>query len=152
MDALVNTPIVNRIGIAALLLGLVSFGCSPKVTGSQHQSREAGGVLVAVSVRPGLPQDSETAVNATGAQVGDNTLTVELRDDKTNAPIGDANVTAAPASDLVGQQRGESGRSQGNGIYLVPIRFGVPDKYTVIVTIDRPGRSETSAQFSITAN
>ena len=138
--------------VALLAACLIGSGCSDRVTGPQRQVRDEDGMLIAVSIRPGLPQDAGSASPDGGAQVGDDTLTVELHDDKTNAPIGDANVSAAPSNDLVGQQQAESGRAQGNGIYLVPIRFGVPDTYTILVTVDRTARSEASAQFQITAN
>jgi hypothetical protein len=143
-----------RIGFAAALAiaCLMLAGCSSRVTGPQRQVRDVGGMLIEVSVRPGLPQDSASAATSTGAQVGDDTLVITLHDEKSNAVIPDANVSAAPSTSLVGSQRAESGRSQGNGVYLVPIRFAVPDTYTILVTVDRPAKSETSAQFTITAN
>jgi hypothetical protein len=102
-------------------------------------------------MRPGLPQDIGNDTQNGGAQVGDNTLIVELHDDKTNAPIPDANVSASASTSLVGDQRPESGRAQGNGVYYVPVRFGVPDTYTVTVTVDRTARQETTSQFQFMA-
>jgi len=137
--------------VVIILACLLAAGCSSKTAGPQEQTRDVGGMLVQVSVRPGLPQDESSAAPDAGAQVGDNTLIVTLHDDRSNAVIPDANVSAAPSTTLVDDQRAESGRSQGNGVYFVPIRFAVPDTYTVLVTVDRTGKSESSAQFAITA-
>jgi hypothetical protein len=140
------------IAVCIFLACVMASGCSSRVTGPQTQTRDVDGMLVQAAIRPGLPQDAAAAASGADAQTGDNTLTVTLRDDKTNAVIPDANVSAAPTNTLVGQQRTESGRSQGNGVYLVPIRFAVADTYTVLVTIDRTAKPESSAQFLFTAN
>jgi hypothetical protein len=138
--------------VAILTACFILAGCSSRVNGPQTQVRDVDGMLIQVSVRPGLPQDAGSTDPNAGAQVGDNTLTVTLQDDKTNAVIPDANVSAAPSTSLVDRQMAESGRSQGNGVYLVPIRFAVPDTYTVVVTVDRTAKFESEAQFTITAN
>ena len=129
--------------LSAILYGAIALalaGCSSKVTGPQTQSATGQTVAITVSVRPGLPQDSGYATANASAQTGDNTLIVNIHDLNTNAPIADANVTAAPSSSLIDQQATESGRSQGNGVYWVPIRFGVPDDYKVEVDVQRPGQ------------
>jgi hypothetical protein len=127
------------------------FGCSGHATGDQHQVQDVDGMTIAVSARPGLPQDQGADDSSGAAQTGDNTLIVELRDDRSGAPIPDANLSAAPSTDLTGVQGAQSGRSQGNGVYFVPIRFAVPDTYQVTVLIDRTGHPESSAIFHITA-
>ncbi len=136
--------------LIAALCTLFVAGCSSQPTGPQRQVRDTDGMVVELSVRPGLPQDQGQS-SAGGAIAGDNTLIVKLSNDHNSAPITDANVSAAPSNTLVGSQRPESGRAQGNGVYFVPIRFGVPDTYAVTVTIDRTGRPEAEAHFKIMA-
>ncbi len=127
---------------------LIACGCSRKTSGPQHQMRDVDGMIVQVSVRQGLPQD---ASGMPGAIAGDNTLIVTLTDDKTNVPIN-ATVSAAASTTLVGEQRPESGRAQGNGVYFVPIRFGVPDTYDIDVSVQRTGMPQSDATFKITAD
>jgi hypothetical protein len=138
--------------VSAILMIAVN-GCSSKVAGPQKQVSVVNGIAIEASIRPGLPQDSGSDSPTDSAQTGDNTLVVQLRDSDNNDPITDANITAAPSTDLVGDQRAESGRAQGNGLYYVPIRFGVPDDYKVIVTVQRPGqKNPTTALFHFSVN
>jgi hypothetical protein len=150
MQIVRQTRIVIFVNLAATL---IIAGCSDKVAGPQRQIQIVQGVTIAASIRPGLPQDSSSASTNDAAQTGDNTLIVQLNDATSNAPIPDANVTAAPSTDLINMQGTESGRSQGNGIYYIPIRFGVPDKYMVTVNVQRTGqRFPITTQFHFAVN
>ncbi len=141
-----NRPIVLWLIALSVMISLSS--CSSKVTGPQSQTQSVGGVDIKVSIRPGLPQDMGNA-----AETGDNTLIVQLSDSNSNKPIPDANVTAAPKTSLITSQADQSGRSQGNGLYYVPIRFGVPDNYAVNLNVQRPGqRYPLTAVFHFTVN
>ena len=153
MKPSMQTSRAQFVAAFALLTGLLALGgCAKRPSAPQRQMREEDGMVVSLTARPGLPQDTGSATSGSGAQTGDNTLIVTLVDNRTGAPIPDANVSAYASTQLTGQQRAESGRAQGNGLYLIPIRFGVPDTYKVIVDVQRPGRKfPTTLQFDVTA-
>ena len=70
---------------------------------------------------------------------GDNTFVVTLHNSATNAPIGNANITAIPemlSPHLPGAP--VSGRAQGNGVYFIPVRLGVATRYSLLLHIQRP--------------
>lgn len=86
------------------------------------------------------------------AHTGDNTLSVTLADAASGAPVGNANITATPEM-LSPRMAGASttGRSQGNGLYTIPVRLGVASRYKVALKIERPGRAVAEASFIVEA-
>lgn len=104
-----------------------------------------------------LPRQTagDTAITLTSgaaAHTGDNTLSVTLADAATGALVGNANITATPEM-LSPRMAGASttGRSQGNGLYTIPIRLGVASRYSVALKIERPGKAAAEASFVIEA-
>lgn len=86
------------------------------------------------------------------AHTGDNTLSVTLADAASGAPVGNANITATPEM-LSPRMAGASttGRSQGNGLYTIPVRLGVASRYKVVLKIERPGKAAAEASFVVEA-
>ena len=84
--------------------------------------------------------------------VGDNMFSVTLADAGTNAPTGNANITATPEM-LAPRGSGSpsSGRAQGNGSYLVPVRLGIATRYDIALHIERPGKPAADVSFPIDA-
>ncbi|HEX5323621.1 MAG TPA: FixH family protein [Capsulimonadaceae bacterium] len=120
------------------LAGLLS-GCSAKVGPSSPVAQNAGGLHIQFATDPNPPR------------VGDNTLIVTLTDSKTNAPVVNANVTGAAYNKVAGGGDQETGRSQGNGVYNVPIKLPTPDQYTANITVEQIGKPDVSAKFPLSA-
>lgn len=105
-----------------------------------------------------LPQQiaGSTTVTLTSgslAHTGDNTLTLTLADAATGAPVGNANITATPEM-LSPRLPGASttGRSQGNGLYTIPVRLGVASRYSIALKIERPGKAAAGVSFPVEAS
>ena len=121
---------------------LLLAGCGPKAAAPLAASAAAqtnGEYSASLSVPPALG-------------TGDQTLTFSLTEAKDGLPVGDANVSASavmlsprlPAAAV-------SGRAQGNGMYQLPLRFGVATLYSVQVTVRRPGHTDAQFSFPVTA-
>lgn len=120
----------------------------------------AAGVLAGCShttppAPPPRQATGDTAVTLNSGSVahtGDNTLSVTLADTATGAPVGNANITATPEM-LSPRTAGASttGRSQGNGLYTIPVRLGVASGYSIELKIERPGRAAATASFVVEA-
>ena len=82
---------------------------------------------------------------------GDNVFTFTVTDSGTGQPVVNANVTAGTFNKLTGGGDRQAGRSQGNGIYEVPIKFGIPDTYELDVTVQRTGQPDAQARFTVEA-
>jgi len=124
-----------------LLLGVVftASGCSRPSAPAAPASQTVGGLTITLSASP-------------AAHTGDNTFVVTLRDAANQAPVGNANVSAAPemlSPRLPGTNT--SGRAQGNGTYTVPIRLGVATRYDVALHVERPGHPAADASFPVEA-
>lgn len=93
-----------------------------------------------------------TLTSGSLAHTGDNTLTVTLADSATGAPVGNANITATPEM-LSPRLPGASttGRSQGGGLYNIPVRLGVASRYTIALKIERPGKTAAEVSFPVEA-
>jgi len=84
--------------------------------------------------------------------VGDNTFSVTLADAVTHAPVGNANITANPEMlSHNGTGSPSSGRSQGNGLYQVPIRLGIATRYDINLHIERPSTPAADVSFPVEA-
>lgn len=84
--------------------------------------------------------------------VGDNSFQVSVADAQSSAPIGNANITVDPQMlSQNGTGTKTSGRSQGNGVYLVPVRLGVATRYDISLHIERPGKPATDVSFPVEA-
>ena len=82
--------------------------------------------------------------------VGDNTFRVTVADAQT--PVGNANITADPQMlSQNGTGTKTSGRSQGNGVYQIPVRLGIATRYDLSLHIERPGKPATDVSFPIEA-
>jgi len=127
------------IAIGALLAIFAAAGCSPKPEATGPQAADIGGLHIVLAADP------------SPVRVGDNTLIVTVIDSSTNKPVVDANVTVSTYNQLAGGGDQETGRSQGNGVYNVPIRLAIMDMYKTTVTIQRVGKPDVSAQFTLNA-
>lgn len=84
--------------------------------------------------------------------VGDNSFSVTLADAVTHAPVGNANITANPEMlSHSGTGGASSGRSQGNGLYLIPVRLGIATRYDINLHIERPGTPAAEVAFPVEA-
>ena len=93
-----------------------------------------------------------TLTAALPPHAGDNSFTVTLADSATYAPIGNANITANPEMlSQNGTGSPSSGRSQGNGLYLIPIRLGIATRYDIALHIERPGKPAADVSFPVEA-
>jgi hypothetical protein len=125
---------------ALLALVLVS-GCNrPAPTPAKPSAQTAGGMTITLTTLPSPPHS------------GDDTLVVTLNDAQTNMPVGNANVTAT-ATMLAPRTSGAavSGRSQGNGVYNVPVQLGIATRYEVKLHIERTGQPPVDVLFPIEA-
>jgi hypothetical protein len=83
---------------------------------------------------------------------GDNMFSVTLADAVTQAPVGNANITANPEMlSHTGTGSPSSGRAQGNGLYLVPVRLGIATRYDISLHIERPGKPVADVSFPVDA-
>ena len=84
--------------------------------------------------------------------VGDNTFRVTVADAETQAPVGNANITADPQMlSQNGTGTKTSGRSQGNGVYLIPVRLGIATRYDISLHIEHPGKPAADVSFPVEA-
>ena len=123
----------------SLALALALAGCSRSAAPSVPLPLTAGSTTV-------------TLTSGSLAHTGDNTLTVTLADAATGAPVGNANITATPEM-LSPRLPGASttGRSQGNGLYTIPVRLGVASRYNIVLKIERPGKAAAEVSFPVEA-
>lgn len=112
-------------------------GCSPKPRASGPVSQDSGGLRIVFATDP------------SPLRTGDDTLIVTLTDESTNRPVVDANVTITAFNQLVGGGDTETGRSQGNGVYNVPIKLPIADQYMATVTVQRLGKPDVSVKFPL---
>jgi hypothetical protein len=120
--------------LAALL-----SGCSSEGTKVGVKAAESNGVRIEMTTSPDP------------MQAGDNVVMIHLTDMSSGQPVVDANVTISAFNELAGGGDRESGRSQGNGDYNVPIKLGIPDKYNLDIEVQRPGEQDSDATFTINA-
>ena len=94
-----------------------------------------------------------TLTSTLSPHTGDNTLTVRVVDAKTQAPVGNANLTASPEM-LSPRTPGAvtSGRAQGDGVYTIPVRLAIPSRYDIDLKIERPGQPPASVTFPVEAS
>ncbi len=130
-----------RSPIPFVLLTLVFVsGCARTAAPTASSEQTVAGMKVALATSPSPPHS------------GDDTLIVTLADAGTNAPIGNANVTAT-ATMLAPRTSGAqvSGRSQGNGVYNVPVQLGIATRYQIKLHIERTGQPAVDVLFPIEA-
>lgn len=122
-----------------LALAGILTGCGHPAAPAPPPSRTVSGLVV-------------TLTAGADAHVGDNTFSVTLMDSETRAPVGNANITAKPqmlAPQMPGV--GTSGRAQGNGLYLIPVRLAVATRYDLSLSVERPGRPAAQVSFPVEA-
>ena len=86
--------------------------------------------------------------------VGDNSFRVTVADTASPvpAPVGNANITVDPEMlSHIGTGTKTSGRSQGNGMYALPVRLGIATRYAISLHIERPGKPAADVSFPIEA-
>ncbi len=84
--------------------------------------------------------------------VGDNSFQVTVADARTQAPVGNANITADPQMlSQIGTGTKTSGRSQGNGVYSLPVRLGIATRYDISLHIERPIKPAADVSFPVEA-
>ena len=117
---------------------LFAAGCSkPAAPSAQHKT--VGDLVISFTANP-------------PPHVGDNSFQVTVADAASSAPVGNANITVDPEMlSHPGTGTKTSGRSQGNGVYLLPVRLGIATRYDVSLHIERPGKPATDASFPIEA-
>lgn len=117
---------------------LVLSGCSRPAIPPPSPSQTSGGMTVTLM--------------DTAPHTGDNTLVVTLADASTHLPVGNANITAT-ANMLSPSLPGPavSGRAQGNGVYNVPVRFGIATRYRIVLHIERTGHAPADVSFPLEA-
>lgn len=123
-----------------LLLGLLMAGCSHPAAPPPPLTRTDGGVLV-------------TLTSTRTPHTGDNTLTVRVVDARTQAPVGNANLTVTPqmlAPNLPGAAT--SGRAQGDGVYTIPVRLAIASRYDIDLKVERPGQPPARVTFPVEAS
>jgi hypothetical protein len=120
------------------LTALLLAGCSkPAPPPTAHKTIGDLSVTLTASVPP---------------HVGDNTFSVTLADAVTHLPIGSANITANPEMlSHSGTGSPSSGRSEGNGLYQIPIRLGIATRYDINLHIERTGSPAADVSFPIEA-
>ena len=121
-----------------VVLGLLLPGCAHPHTAPASAQQTLGGMVV--------------TLNSNSPHTGDNTITITVTDANTKSPVGNANITATAemiSPRLPGTQ--VSGRAQGNGLYSIPVRFGVATRYHLTLHIQRPGQSSVTVVFPIDA-
>lgn len=126
-----------RIWIFALAGTLA--GCSRTPVPAVPSSQTVAGMVITLTTAP--PPHS-----------GDNTFGLTLADARTQAPIGNANITVTPemlSPRLPGAPT--SGRAQGMGGYSLPVRLGVATRYNIVLEIERPGRTKAEVIFPVEA-
>jgi hypothetical protein len=111
---------------------------------------------VRTPILPPATQQTNAGVNvaltSTSPHTGDNTISIMVTDANTKSPVGNANVTAT--AEMVSPRlpgTPVSGRAQGNGLYNIPVRFGVATRYNLTLHIQRPGQPTATVVFPIEA-
>jgi hypothetical protein len=123
-----------------LLPALAICGCSPRASKVGTQVSDSNGVKIELTAYP------DPAI------AGANTFYVHVTDDDTGQPVVNANVTISAYNELAGGGDRESGRSQGDGTYMVPIKLGIPDRYNLDVEVQRPGHDDSDTTFTVDAS
>ena len=121
-----------------IVLGLLLPGCAHTHTDTASTQQTNAGVNVALT--------------STSPHTGDNTVSITVTDANTKSPVGNANINASAemiSPRLPGTE--VSGRAQGNGLYNIPVRFGVATRYNLILHIQRPGQPTATVVFPIEA-
>jgi len=128
----------SRLWLLPLILTGAVAGCSRPAPPAAAPSRISGSLLITLTSPP--------------PHTGDNTFVVTLTDVATQAPIGNANITATPqmlSPPLPGTST--TGRAQGNGVYTVPVRLGIATRYNIALKIERPGSTAAQVTFPVEA-
>jgi len=120
-----------------LIFAAMTAGCSKKPAKVGAVSADNNGLRITLTSLPDPPQS------------GANTFTIKLTDSASGVPVVNANVTISAYNDLAGGGDRESGRSQGDGSYNVPIKLAIPDKYRLDVQVQRPGHDDSDVQFTV---
>jgi len=118
---------------------LLINGCSQKAQKVGDQVQDVDGLKIELTSDPDPPR------------TGVNNFYVRLTDDSSASPVVNANVTISAFNDLAGGGDRESGRSQGDGSYRVPITLGIPDDYKLDVEVQRPQHDDADVEFLVTA-
>ena len=126
------------VSISLVVLPMLS-GCSAKPGASGPVAQDSGDLHIVLATDP------------TPLRVGDDTLIVTITDQATNQPVVDANITVTAYNQLAGGGDTETGRSQGNGVYNVPIKLPIADQYMGTVTVQRLGKPDVSVKFPLDA-
>ncbi|MGI4789317.1 MAG: hypothetical protein ACRYFS_10770 [Janthinobacterium lividum] len=120
-------------------VALLLTGCSHPAPTAAVSWKTVGDLAVSLTVSP-------------PAHMGDNMFSVTLADSATQLPIGNANMTAVPEMlSPQGTGSSSSGRSQGNGLYLIPIRLGIATRYDINLHIERSGKPAADVSFPVDA-
>jgi hypothetical protein len=128
----------TALGVAGAATGMLCMtGCSPRPQATGPVAQDSGGLHVVLTTDP------------SPLRVGDNTLIVTLTGQATSAPVVDANVTVTAYNQLAGGGDTETGRSQGNGVYNVPVKLPISDQYTASVTVQRLGKPDVTVKFPL---
>ena len=84
--------------------------------------------------------------------IGDNSFRVTVADAASALPVGNANITVDPEMlSHIGTGTKTSGRSQGNGVYSLPVRLGIATRYDISLHIERPGKPAADVSFPLEA-
>lgn len=124
---------------SALFLILSLPGCSPKPQATGPVAQDSGDLHIVLTTDP------------SPLRAGDNTLIVTVTNSATNQPVVDANITITAYNKLAGGGDTETGRSQGNGVYNVPIKLPLADQYMATVTVQRVGKPDATVKFPLDA-
>lgn len=121
----------------SLLAALAGSGCS----------QPAAPLVATTQMSAGI---TATMTTSDSPHTGDDTVVITLHDSDSGIPIGDANVTGvaeAQSPRLPGQS--VTGRSQGNGVYDIPLNLPVISPYKIVVTAERPTHPTGTFTFSV---
>lgn len=130
-------PVIPGLVLAAALV--LANGCSPRPQASGPVGQDSNGLHIQLATDPNP------------LRAGDDTLIVTVTDLATSQPVVNANVTITAYNKLAGGGDTETGRSQGGGVYNVPIKLPIADQYTATVTVQRLGKPDSSVQFPLDA-
>ena len=127
--------------ITVSLFALLLTGCShPAGPPPAPLTKTNGGVSV-------------TLTSTLMPHTGDNTLTVRVVDAQTQAPVGNANLTASPEMQAPRTPGAvTSGRAQGDGVYTIPVRLAIASRYDIALKIERPGLPPAEVKFPLEAS
>jgi hypothetical protein len=122
-----------------LILPFLIAGCSKKPSKIGTLSSDNNGLHIELTSLPDPPQ------------AGSDTFTIKVSESASGAAVVNANVTVSAFNKLANGGDRETGRSQGDGTYSVPINLGIADKYTLDVQVQRPGHDDSYTQFKVDA-